>query len=152
MASSKIKRIGPGVKVIKGRLKNPGKVAVGIIDAGKHAESDMTVASIGYVHEFGSSDGRIPERSFMRSTVKEKRKEVNALNRKLLIAVQTGKYSFSKALGILGSFVADAISRKIVTLKQPPNALSTILAKGSSNPLVDTGQLKNSITWKVENE
>ena len=54
-----------------------------------------------------------------------------------------------QALGLVGSFVASLISKKIVDIKSPPNSPKTIEDKKSSNPLIDTGQLKNSITWEV---
>ena len=37
----------------------------------------------------------------------------------------------------------------LTDLKTPPLAESTIRRKGSSNPLIDTGQLRSSITWQV---
>ena len=37
-----------------------------------------------------------------------------------------------------------------VNLRSPANHGFTVAQKGSSNPLVDTGQLINSITYEVE--
>jgi len=47
--------------------------------------------------------------------------------------------------------VAD-IQRKIVAIKSPPNAPQTIEAKGSSNPLIDTGQMRQSIRYLIRRE
>lgn len=147
LMSFKREKINGGVEGLLKRVKTPGTVDVGIIDAGKHADSDLTVATIGFAHEFGTAT--IPERSFIRATTKEKRKEIVKLQTKLLKKIQSGEISTEKALGLLGAFVAGLISKKIVDIKAPPNAPETIKRKGSSNPLVDTGQLKNSITWEV---
>ena len=145
--SFKRTKINGGVEGLLKRVKTPGTVDVGIIDAGKYADGDITVAGIGFAHEFGTST--IPERSFMRSTIKEKKKEIVDLQKKLLKKVQSGEMDINKALGLVGAFAAGLISQKIVSIKSPPNSAATIKKKGSSNPLVDTGQLKNSITWEV---
>ena len=144
---NRVRRKGPGVKALIKRLRNPGTVEVGIIDAGTHQDSEETVASIGFQHEFGAPG--IPERSFLRSTLHSSRKDILTLNKKLLKNIVNMSMKVPQALGILGNFVADEVSQKIVAIRQPPNSPATILAKGSSNPLVDTGQLKNSITWEV---
>ena len=49
-----------------------------------------------------------------------------------------------ETLGVMGQ--AD-VQKAINDVKNPPNAQSTIDAKGSSNPLVDTGHMKQSVTW-----
>jgi len=145
--SFKRKKINGGVEGLIKRVKTPGTVDVGIIDAGKHPSGDITVANIGFAHEFGTST--IPERSFIRATTKENKKEIVKLQEKLLKKVQSGEMKVEQALGLVGSFVAGLISKKIVDIKSPPNSPRTIAEKGSSNPLIDTGQLKNSITWEV---
>lgn len=187
--SGKVIRKGDGIQAVKKRLKKPGTVDVGIIDAGDHTDEEgageMTVAAIAFVHEFGAeidhpggtpyiiveggmarfvkkgsteAEGAkvtkphkivIPERSFMRTTIKEKKKAVIALQKKLLVQIRKGEMTIEKGLGLIGQFMADAMSKKIVKLKSPPNSPATIRRKGSSNPLVDTGQMKNSITYEV---
>lgn len=136
-----------GIEALVKRAKTSGTVDVGIIDAGKHQDSEANIAQIGFWNEFGTIT--IPERSFMRATTKEKRKEIKALRNKLLKKVQAGEISTEQALGLLGDFVRDLIQQKIVSLKSPANADSTVAKKGSSNPLIDTGQLRNSITFEV---
>ena len=172
-----------GIQGLKDRVKTPGTVDVGIIDAGKHPSGDMTVAAIGYTHEFGAvinhpggtpykivGSGKalfvkkgdptatgvtkahkivIPERSFMRSTLVAKKKEIVSLQRKLLKGIVNGTTDTVTALGLIGEFLSSAISEKIVAIRTPANSAATIRMKGSSNPLVDTGQLKNSITYEV---
>ncbi len=60
------------------------------------------------------------------------------------------KKSVEKALGQLGAFFKGKVQKKMVDLSTPANAPSTIKAKGSSNPLIDTGFLRQSIKEKVE--
>lgn len=149
--SSKIKTTnGKGIKDLLKKVKKPGTVAVGIIDPGLHGDGPFNTAEIGYVHEFGSSDGRVPERSFIRSTLKVDRKEIISLSKRLLKKIINNEMTLEKGLGLLGLDVSDKISQRIVEIRTPPNKPNTIARKGSSNPLVDTGQLKNSITHKVQ--
>jgi len=145
---SKVTRKGDGTKLLKERIKTPGTVDVGVIDAGLHEDSLLTVATIAYANEYGTET--IPERSFFRSTIIEVKKGLIALQTKLMKQIVDGKISAEKALGLLGEFLSDAIRQKIVSLRTPPNAPATLKAKApKTNPLVDSGQLKNSITYEV---
>lgn len=146
MSFKRIKHKG-GIEALMKRVKTPGTVDVGIIDAGEHPSGDITVAGIGFSHEFGTAT--IPERSFMRTTIKDKKKNIIALQKKLLKKIGKGEISVVNALGLIGEFTSDEIRKKIVSISSPPNSPATITKKGSSNPLVDTGQLKNSITYEV---
>ena len=147
--SSKFKRkkINGGVEALKERVKTPGTVDVGIIDAGKHPSGDITVAGIGFAHEFGTAI--IPERSFIRSTTQGRKKDIISLQKKLLKKISNGSMEVKTGLGLVGEFMSAAIKEKIVAINSPPNSPSTIAKKESSNPLIDTGQLKNSITYEV---
>lgn len=145
--SFKRQKINGGLDAVAKRVKTPGTVDVGIIDAGKHDDSDLTVASIGYAHEYGVG---VPERSFMRSTIREKKRATVKLQTKLLKKVQAGTMSQDRALGILGDAFRGWIEEKIESIKTPPNAPSTLAMKApKTNPLIDTGQLHTSITFEV---
>lgn len=111
--------------------------------------SPLTVGEIAAIMEFGTQDGHIPARSFARSTFDEKREQLVDLGKKLIGGVVDGKVTVQNALNMMGSTLANAMKRKITDGEgiPPPNAPSTIAAKGSSRPLVNTGRLLNSITW-----
>jgi hypothetical protein len=179
----KRKKYNGGVQGVRKRVKKPGTVDVGIIDAGPHKSGDMTVAAIGYVHEYGAEidhpggtpyiivgNGQarfvkhgtpgivgvtqphkivIPERSYFRTTLQEERKRILAMQIKLLKKIAKGEITTEKALAIIGEYLADKIHKKIIDINDPPNSPATIARKGSSNPLVDTKQLSNSITYEV---
>jgi len=182
-SSFKREKKNGGIEALTKRAKTPGTVDVGIIDAGMHSSGDMTVAAIGFVHEYGGTinhpggtpykiveGGRavflkkgdttatgvtephdivIPERSFLRSTMHAEKKNLMALQKKLLSKITLGEMDTKTALGLVGEFLADKIKSKIINLKSPPNTSETVKRKGSSNPLVATGQLANSITYEV---
>lgn len=98
-------------------------------------------------HEFGTEDGHLPERPFIRPVIDRGGKRYVAAIGKLM---QRGK-DVQTALGIIGAKIAADI-KNYVTIGnniEPPNNPDTIKAKGSSRPLVDTGQMIGGVTWLV---
>ncbi len=144
-----------GYRRILRNLRQLGKKAdigvfVGVRSGAGESENGTSMALIAAVNEFGSSDGRVPERSFLRSTVDENNAAyMNRLERATGRAIDQGRGVMRRELGLVGAKVAGDVQRKIRSLKEPPNAPSTIARKGSSNPLIDTGRLRQSIDWEV---
>ena len=149
MSSSKFKRTSQkgGIKAVKDRVKKSGTVDVGIIDAGTHDSGDLTVAQIGFQHEFGTSS--IPERSFIRSTLQDQKKEIRTRQKRYMSKIILGDLTTESGLKLLGQWMAAEIKDKIVKIRTPPNSPRTIAIKGSSNPLIHTEQMKNSVTYEV---
>jgi phage gpG-like protein len=142
-------------EIAKARAGSFVKVGV-LADAQKPEDAQgLTMQQLAAVHEFGTTKaGRggnitIPERSFIRSTMDERRGELNRLTDKVITQVMLGQYKMKQGLAILGEFIEAAIKRKMTLMKDPPNAPSTIAQKGSSNPLIDTGRLRASIRHKT---
>lgn len=52
-------------------------------------------------------------------------------------------------LNRLGIVAAGAVQKYMTDLKTPPNAPSTIKQKGSSNPLIKDGALRQSVTYSI---
>ena len=126
-------------------MKKSSAVKVGVLH-GKYPDG-TNIALVGFFHEYGTKHA--PERSFIRSTLHDNN-DYKSKTRKLASAIVRNKVTVKKGLGILGSTVSQDIQDKIVNLKSPPNTDATIKAKGSSNPLVDTGLLLSSIDFEVE--
>lgn len=113
--------------------------------------SSAEEVKIAAVNEFGSADGHIPERSFLRSTViKQQPKYLRLLTRAVDRSLDGGKASLRRDLELIGLVAVGDVQRTITRLKEPPNAPSTIAAKGGDNPLIDTGRLAQSIDHVVE--
>lgn len=151
MAKSKVIVKDLGFKEVMQQLLATGKlhITVGVhgdVGARKDGPSQVLVAA---ANEFGTKDGRVPERSYMRSTVDARRGDLALLMTKQLGVVADGKRTAKDAAEIAGLFMSSAIKKTLTDLSDPPNAPSTIARKGSSNPLIDTGQLRASITHKV---
>lgn len=117
---------------------------------GKSAVKGLTLLQVATVHEFGAPAAGIPARSFVRGTVDEQESAIRADQRKIAVAVLSGKLDLRRGLDQLGARVAARIQQRIARGIAPPLKQRTIERKGSSTPLVDTGQLRSSITWEVE--
>lgn len=146
-----------GAKALMKRLAQSGEITVGIHEAegsaakeGDDDAGDMQLIDVAIVHEFGSEDGRIPRRSFIRDWEDEKAEEHKGQLRQAGKAVIDGKLDAERALGRLGVLYQADIQKRISDGIDPANAQSTIDRKGSSKPLIDTGQLRTSVTHKVE--
>ena len=116
----------------------------------------LNLAQIAAVNEFGSSNGHVPERSFLRSTIDDNRDSyAKGLDRAVNAGIDTvvaggiGTPAVIRSLQLLGQEVSGDVQGKIRDLRDPPNAPRTIAAKGSSNPLIDTGRLRASIDSEV---
>lgn len=91
----------------------------------------------------------IPERSFVRSTFDEKNDEWMDFLETQIEKVCELEIDARTVFERLGSRIAADIQKKMNDIRTPKNTAITIANKGSSNPLVDTGELKRHVTWKV---
>lgn len=99
-------------------------------------------------NEFGTRDGHVPERSFLRSTVDENRDRYASLLTVAARAALDGT-RVETAFGRVGLVVTGDVQEQIRDLRMPPNAPSTIAKKGSDNPLIDSGRMRQSIDFEV---
>lgn len=118
----------------------------------KHPDGDLTNAEIGVIQEFGSVSRNIPPRSFLRMPIERKTEYLvqrMGVSRVRDAMNQGDIFTVYKILGIAAEgVVKDAFSsRGYGTWKA--NASSTVAAKGSDAPLIDTGQLRRSISSDV---
>ena len=139
---------------LKSRLAMLGRkdasVKVGVLEGSGEHDGGFSMVELAAVHEFGSPANNIPSRSFIRATFVNNREEAARVLQRLAKGIVTNKLEVDQALGVLGLWGANAVKRYITSGKVvPPLKPATIARKGSSKPLVDTGQLVNSITWKV---
>lgn len=91
----------------------------------------------------------IPERSFIRAGYDQNRDEVLKKAGKLLADVAAGNMTADACYQATGIELSSKIKDYAIDLKDPPNSGFTVSRKGSSNPLVDTGDMIGGITWRV---
>lgn len=155
----------------------PTFVDVGIFQGAGSTEK-MPIASIAAVHEFGAripvtdrmrrylgaalglhlrketTHITIPERSFIRSAMMLGKERINERLRQDLVAFISGKTSRRTVFSRVGLLAANLIQARIRSSRSWAAPLSpvTIAKKGSSVPLIDTGRLIASVTYRIDGE
>ena len=142
------------LKTINKMVSSDPHVRVGVLaDKGGsagHGDSGMTVLQVATIHEFGAPAAGIPERSFIRRAATDKEPEVAKMSARAARDVVEGRKTSERALDVLGTWFSAEVKKTITEQDiPPPLQSSTIERKGSSKPLVDTGQLVQSITHEV---
>lgn len=147
--SARVRVTDRGLRDLLKRLKGAtGKVAVGVLaaDAGKD-HGGTTLYDVAAAHEFGTRT--IDQRSFLRETVDVNQKKILSFSEKQARLVVKGTITAEVALERVGVFVQGLIQERIAKGIPPALAQSTVARKGSSKPLIDSGQLRAGITHEV---
>ena len=142
------------------------------VEVGIFGENDSQILIIAGVHEFGAkiqvtpkmrnflhSIGihlrketetiNIPERSFLRTGFDENVNKIQQQAELLLDGVLELKIDAKAFYEALGGAVVSMFQDYLTELQTPPLSSATIERKGSSNPLIDTGRLRQAITYRV---
>lgn len=141
-------------------LRGPSKVKVGF-PAGEADGSNIDKA---FFNEFGTKGsgkpfgtergggfgGPIPERPFMRNTMRSNRTKYLTAMKTSAVHILRGSVTIAATLQKLGVLAVRDIQKEIVSLTSPGNSPVTIAIKGSSNPLIDTGEMRQSVTYKID--
>ena len=99
-------------------------------------------------NEFGTRN--IPERPFMRNGLRDGVPELRRLARVVAGKVYAGTLTPRQGLGQMGEKGKQLIQDSITDMRDPPNAAVTIERKGSSNPLIDSNDMRGKVTWEIE--
>lgn len=109
---------------------------------------DNELVTIGRAHEFGLG---VPERPWLRTAfASHARTYRGALRFALVQRVEGGEAAAALTLRQLGVAMVADIQNTIATHPWKPNAPLTIELKGSSRPLIDDGQMIQSVRATVE--
>lgn len=147
---------------LKKRLKGLSKksVQVGIFE-GYHQEAKMNTATLMAIHEFGSRSANIPSRPVLTQTfmlwepVNKNMIIKNNLKRYLSnIHKKNPPISFETVLDNIGSFYEQKVKDNFGVGVLVENRASTVKAKErlgrkGQNPLISSGELQASITYRV---
>lgn len=105
----------------------------------------------------GGFGGPIPERPFLRNAARrnqDKYQRVMALAaREIIKGLLTGRSGSAlkrDALAKLGALARLDIMDEITAMTSPPNSPLTIALKGSSKPLIDTGEMRRGVAWEIK--
>lgn len=133
------------------RLKEQ-EVFIGFQSGKKQHESKdggegVDMAEVAMFNELGTSTS--PSRPFLRQTVDDNEAEINAFVENATRQIAKGG-SAEQCLKRMGAFGVKLVQEKIVSGTFKPNAPSTIKGKGSEKPLIDTGQMRQSVHYVIK--
>jgi hypothetical protein len=115
----------------------------------KSSAPNVSLVEVAHFHEYGVPSRNIPERSFLRATIRKNHSEYKKFLEKAVTQIYLGKLTVKQSLALLGEKAVSNIRTRIIKHIPPPLQPETIWRKQSTTPLIDTGQLLNSITYKV---
>jgi len=150
--SARVTVVDRGADSLEARLRRLAEkklaVKVGVIgdDAAASYETGQTVGEIATIHEYGLG---VPRRSFIRDAVDENEGKIKGRLRAVAKRQKEGRGDLKRDLEAVGLVIAGEMQTRIARGISPANAPATIDAKGSDKPLIDTGQLRSSITAEV---
>jgi hypothetical protein len=148
-----------GAIAMLSRLLENGALSVGVLaeDAAEQHENEdgepsgLTVGEIAEIHEFGL--GSAPRRSFLAGWADQNADQIKTVVIRGGQALARGKIaSIDQLLEQIGVWAVGSIQARMATSIPPPNAPATIKRKGSSVALIDTGQLRSSISYRVDDD
>lgn len=147
-----VRRTGPGVARLVAALRELDglQAKTGWFETAKYADG-TPVAYVATIHEFGYPEGGIPARPFMRPTVAEQGQAWLDMLAKGSKAILTGGATPAGVLEAVALKAAGDVAKTISGVTSPPLSPLTIARKkGATKPLVDTGQMIQSVTGVVE--
>lgn len=138
------------------------ETSVGWFPGAKYQDG-TPVAYVATIQEHGSPKEGIPPRSFMRTTIEEKKSEWAKLSKSGAKAVMVGNASPKQVMEGIGLAAAGDIRKKITEITSPPLTDATVAAKkrklaagkevGSlTKPLVETSLMLTSLNHEVKSK
>ncbi|MDY5050864.1 MAG: hypothetical protein SPF17_05520 [Candidatus Mucispirillum faecigallinarum] len=123
-------------------------VKVGILENAANADTGASIAEYAYWNEFGTKN--IPPRPFFRNAISDNTdKWALSIKNQLKSMGITDKNVVEKALKRTGQLMRSDIQQSISEGGFKPLKPATIKRKGKATPLVDTGDMRNAISYEV---
>src|SRR5574337_723805 len=155
---------GPGYEKLEKLLQALKNVdaQVGWFSSSKYPETNIPVAKVAAIQEFGDPSHNIPARSFMRTTIKERGNAWQTLARQEAKLLLTGK-TLEAVMDRIAQQAAGDIGKKITEITSPPLKLATVNARKRAlavklnytpislgKPLIFTSHMLNTLAYTVE--
>jgi hypothetical protein len=131
---------------ITAKLDNYATLHVGFLQGARYPDG-TSVAMVAAIMNYGAPRAGIPPRPFFSQMIAAKSPEWPAAMAGLLKS--TG-YDTKKTLALTGEAIKGQLQTAIRDFDGVPLKPATIKRKGHSKPLVDTGQLLNSVAYEVK--
>lgn len=130
------------------------KILVGIPMQEEDAKKATNAQKL-YYNSMGSPLKKIPSRKVLEPAIEDKLDEIGfELNKGVVMGLVAGEEEMDKAYNRAGLMAQQACVNWFDNPKNnwAPNAPYTIKQKGSDSPLIDTGEMRKSITYIIEDK
>jgi len=156
--------VKPGVSIVSDNTKAISaairkmaetQVLVGIPSEKTSRSGPITNAALGYIHNYGAPEANIPARPFMEPGIAEAEPENLRRMQHIATAALEGRSdAVENGFIAIGLRTAAAIKRRFALGIPPPLKPSTLAARrrrgrSGTTPLIDTGQLRNAISFVI---
>lgn len=109
--------------------------------------SQTDLVDIALYNELGTST--IPSRPFLAQTVQMHEEEIKEMAATEVSQALLGEKDSQQAFEVIGEDVRKKVQNRIDEGQFVPNAPSTIRRKGHDHPLIDTGTMRDSISYTI---
>lgn len=109
--------------------------------------SKADLVEIALYNELGTST--IPSRPFLAQTVQMHEEEIKEMAATEVSQALRGEKDSQQAFEVIGEDVRKKVQNRIDEGQFVPNAPSTIRRKGHDHPLIDTGTMRDSISYTI---
>lgn len=123
------------------------EVKIGFQSGEADYEDGTDLVSVAAYNEFG--DSNTPARPFMKQSFEANEDKLRKQGERSNIALSNGA-SAEDVLKEFGVFAKGLIQEEIVEGGFAPNAPSTVRRKGSDQPLIDTGHMRQSVNYVIK--
>lgn len=135
-------------KKFKKMLEDLRRLEVRIgIQQGEASDEGVDLVDIAMFNELGTV--HIPSRPFLRNSVDANADQINTFLQSMKQEILKGG-SAEDVLKKIGVFQKGLVQEEIVKGDFTPNSEATIRKKGSDTPLVDTGRMRQSINYVIQ--
>ncbi|NKB76251.1 MAG: hypothetical protein GKR96_04230 [Gammaproteobacteria bacterium] len=146
---TKIRSKGGSGKLMGGlRETKRKKVSVGVVDSQKHIDGKKVTDMAALYHHLGQ--GPVGKKGKSWPTLESGVKDAKTESRVKVALREAAVGHGAAGLHKIGGVISLKVKSNIQGIKSPALEQSTIDKKGSSNPLVDTEQLKKAINYKIQ--
>ena len=146
-----------GITTTRGRMAS---IEVGFFESARYPDRKGTpVAAVAAWHEFGAPKVNLPSRPFFRQALPDIATATRAIVHATIDPKTMTIPDF--VLNQIGAKAAALLQKSIVDIKTPPLSGRTLARRrarhrrpanrrfGEVNPLIDTGHMRRSVTWRL---
>jgi phage gpG-like protein len=134
-------------------------VLIGIPESGgEHEDSEISNAALGYIHNYGSPAANIPARPFLEPGVEHAQEKIAEQMKKAgQAATDLNREGVDKAMHACGLVAQNSVRAAITDGDFTPLKPATVKARereghSGDKPLIVTGQLRDSVTYVVQDK